>query len=274
MITGASRGIGLEMCRIIAMATAGGDSDSGVRSESSSGGLSMRSTAVLAVCRSASPALLELAKASDGRLEICHGVDLCDDDDDDATQVADVIVRALRGRTVQLLVHNAGTGSVEDVADMDHTAYAKLESLYRLHCLAPLALTVALEKRGCLAEGSKVALLGSNLACVSLVGSAGSPPKFVGYRLSKAALSMAAALLTEHLRARGTVVGIVHPGPTNTEMTQRCVGEKIASSLRSPRESANGVLRVVRAMSIDHTGGFWKAPGEDGPVECAPSMPL
>ncbi|MBK8284387.1 MAG: SDR family NAD(P)-dependent oxidoreductase [Ahniella sp.] len=85
LITGAARGIGLELCRLYAK----------------------RGDTVLAVCRGVSPELASLG------VTVLEGVEL--------THQSDVInlAAALRGRSIDLAILNAGVLSVESFGDLE-----------------------------------------------------------------------------------------------------------------------------------------------------------
>lgn len=122
LVTGAGRGIGLELARQLAG----------------------RGDEVIATCRRASPALEEL----DAR--VIEGVDVADE------TARARLARELGGERLDVLVHNAG------VLEPDELAGFELDRLRRqleVNALAPLALTRALLP--CLGEGAKVALVTS-----------------------------------------------------------------------------------------------------------------
>jgi NAD(P)-dependent dehydrogenase (short-subunit alcohol dehydrogenase family) len=128
LVTGANRGIGLELCRQLPA--------SGFR--------------VIAVCRRSSTEL----DALDAR--VIPEVELTD-----AASVAD-LTEELRGVTLDLLVNNAGVMHQEtlEVLNFD-TLRVQLE----VNALAPLRLTAAL--RGRLAPGAKVAIITSRMGSIA-----------------------------------------------------------------------------------------------------------
>ncbi len=117
LITGANRGIGLEMAK---QYVARGDE-------------------VIAVCRHTNAALDSLG------IEVIDGVDVSSDD-----SVAG-LVRALEGRRIDRLVNNAG---ILERTSLDHLDFASMERQFRVNSIGPLRVTAAL--RGNLSAGFMV----------------------------------------------------------------------------------------------------------------------
>ncbi|WP_101674304.1 SDR family oxidoreductase [Alloalcanivorax mobilis] len=127
VITGANRGIGLEMARA----------------------WKARGDQVIAVCRQASAALKGLDT------QIIEGIDVGRDQDMAALR------NALEGVTIGALYNNAGTMSDETLDDMD---YDRIRTQFEVNTLGPLRVTIALT--GNLANGSKVGLMTSRMGSI------------------------------------------------------------------------------------------------------------
>jgi len=135
LVTGANRGIGLELVRRL---TARGDT-------------------VIAACRAASREL-EATGA-----EVIEGVDVTSDD-----SVA-ALAGALEGRRLDALVNNAG---VLERTSLDHLDFASMERQFRVNALGPLRVTAAL--RGLMKRGSKVFIVTSRMGSIGDNTSGGS----------------------------------------------------------------------------------------------------
>jgi NAD(P)-dependent dehydrogenase (short-subunit alcohol dehydrogenase family) len=135
LITGANRGIGLELCRQ----------------------LEKRGEDVIAVCRESSTELDGLG------VEIEAGVDV----------TSDAAVQALAGRQgdrrIDLLVNNAGLLTVESLEMMD---FDRIRKQFEINSLGPLRVTAALA--GNLGKGSKVAIVTSLMGSMTDNTSGGS----------------------------------------------------------------------------------------------------
>lgn len=84
------------------------------------------------------------------------------------------------------------------------------------------------------------------------------PDHRYGYRMSKAAVNMAAVSLARDLAPHGIAVAVLHPGFVRTEMT----GNR---GMVDPPEAAAGLLARIDALTLETSGGFWHANGEQLP---------
>ena len=126
-ITGANRGIGLEMARQF----------------------KDRGDHVVAACREASEELATLD------VEVIEGVDVTDDGS------VGKLAEALGDRTVDVLVNCAGILSDESLGDLD---FDRMRRQFEVNSLGPLRVTAAL--RGNLSKGSKVAIITSRMGSI------------------------------------------------------------------------------------------------------------
>ena len=180
VISGASRGIGLELCRQ----------------------LKARGDAVIALCRAPSSELQALS------VRVEAGVDVTDE----------AAVRALAERLadvdIDVLINNAGIlhreppSPSEDALDFD-----RIRQQFEVNALGPLRLTAAL--RGRIRGGGKVGIISSRMGSLSDNTSGGA----YGYRMSKAAANAAGVSLARDLAAAEIAVALLHPGYVRTDMT-------------------------------------------------------
>ncbi len=220
LVTGANRGLGLELVR---QRLAAGDH-------------------VVATCRvpGRATALNALAGAHPGRLKVLP-LDVAD------ARARDELVRELplaigdAGRLV-LLVNNAGVlHGGERFGTLDA---ATLEHSLAVNVVAPLLLTQALAP--VLADGARVANLSSQLGSIAQVTRFGTP----SYAISKAAQNMATVQLAHALRERGIVVVALHPGWVRTEMGGAQATERV-------EDAAAGLLAVLDGLAPEASGGFF-----------------
>lgn len=181
VVTGANRGIGLELVR------------QRLR----------RGAQVLAACRTTSRELAAL-QASSSALQIVPDVDVA--------QIGGIarLVAAVGDRPVELLLHNAGVLQRDGLAPLDVEA---IRTQFEVNALGPLQLTAALKPR--LQRGAKVAIVTSRMGSIADNSSGG----YYGYRMSKAAVNMAGMSLAHDLRGAGVAVVLLHPGYVRTGMT-------------------------------------------------------
>ena len=118
--------------------------------------------------------------------------------------------------------------------------------------MAPLRITSSLLDK--LKAGSKVIMITSRMGSIEDNTSGG----YYGYRMSKAALNMAGMSLANDLSRRNIAVGLVHPGFVSTRMTGY-------GGLIEPPESAKNIIQTIDKISMDNTGAFLHAEGEELP---------
>ncbi len=214
-ITGANRGIGLELVRQYAQ----------------------RGEDVIAVCREASPDL-EISG-----VEIVDGIDVTD------SKSTVELAKKLSGRRIDVLINNAGILSNESLDDLD---FDRMRRQFEVNSLGPLRVTAAL--RNNLGRGSKVAIITSRMGSIEDNTSGGR----YGYRMSKAAVNMAGRSLARDLDEDGVAVAVLHPGFVRTDMTDH-------QGLVDAPVSAAGLIARIDALSVETSGRFWHANGEELP---------
>lgn len=180
LVTGANRGIGLELCRQLAG----------------------RGDTVIAVCRSPGNELGKLG------VEVIDGIDVSDGES--VNQLGDTLDKLLDGRKIDVLINNAGILRGDRFGQLDYDAM--LEQ-YRVNALGPLRVTEALVDK--LGEHAKVVIITSRVGSIEDNGSGGN----YGYRASKTAVNMIGTNLKHELAPRGIAVGLLHPGLVATDMT-------------------------------------------------------
>lgn len=184
VVTGASRGIGLELVRQYRG----------------------RGDAVVAACRSpdGATALHALGREYGDRLRVLA----CDVGDDDSVAA---FAAALEGTAVDLLINNAGVG---DWAGLDAVNTADALRVYNINALGPLRVTRALRPNLRAGIGRKVAHVTSGMGSIGDNSSGGA----YAYRMSKAALNMASKSLAIDLADDGIVSVVINPGWVQTDM--------------------------------------------------------
>ena len=78
-----------------------------------------------------------------------------------------------------------------------------------------------------------------------------------GYRASKAALNMMVKTISIEFKRSGfkTQVGAIHPGTTQTALSEKFIGT-VRHKVWEPLESAANILGVINGLSPDETGFF------------------
>ncbi len=228
LITGANRGIGLELARQYLR--------DGWR--------------VIATCRDpASAAELEAADPGDGRLRIM-ALDVTDH------AAIDRLAAALAGEALDVLINNAGIiGPVPVAEHIDRQHFGTIDydlwvEVLRTNTFAPVRLAEALLPN---------LLAGSQKKIVTLSSTVGSiverdTPAFA-YATSKTAVNKAMTLVAGQLRKQGVVVALVCPGYVKTRMDFGTADVEIP-------DSAAGIRALIDGFTLADSGTFTRFNGE------------
>jgi NAD(P)-dependent dehydrogenase (short-subunit alcohol dehydrogenase family) len=222
LVTGANRGIGLELVRQLAA----------------------RGDAVHAAARepAAADELRALAAGADGRIEV-HAVDVTDD------ASVRALAEAVGDRALDLLINNAGVyGGKRQHASTDFDHDDAVET-YRVNALGPLRVTFAMLPALRRARGAKIIHVTSGMGSIE----DNTSGRFYAYRMSKAALNMASRSLAVDLKPEGIASAVINPGWVQTDMGGGGAPTPVADSVR-------GMLHEIDAFSLERTGAFldWK----------------
>jgi NAD(P)-dependent dehydrogenase (short-subunit alcohol dehydrogenase family) len=200
--------------------------------------LSVRGDDVIAVCREAGPELESLG------IRIEAGIELTD------SSAIDELMSRLHHQSLDGAILNAGILHSTGLNDLDADA---IRQQFEVNALAPLRLASVLTRH--LSSGSWIALMTSRMGSIADNTSGGS----YGYRMSKAALNMAGQSLAVDLKPKGIAVAILHPGLVATRMIN------FNPNGISPQQSVQGLLKRIDTLTLETSGSFWHANGEELP---------
>jgi NAD(P)-dependent dehydrogenase (short-subunit alcohol dehydrogenase family) len=226
LITGANRGIGLEMVRY-AM-------EQGWR--------------VFACCRNPHNAdnLFSIAKLSNGQISV-HIADMQE------LSTIQALSYELRNDPIDMLINNAGIyGSDKNTfggVDTDSWLQA-----FQINCIAPLKMVEAFSHQLEMSQNKLVACISSKMGSMADNGYGSS---YI-YRSSKAALNAVVKSLSIDLKQKNIISVALHPGWVKTEMG----GDNAEISTR---ESVEKMLTILSALTIKDSGRFIDIDGSDIP---------
>jgi len=153
----------------------------------------------------------------------------------DVTKPAEVTAVAAVATDVQLLVNNAGIATNFNAAFTDPGLVEAGRREIETNVFGPLALTQAFAPILARNGGGGVVNVNSVVGFVSF-------PILITYSASKAALHSLTQATRAHLKAQGTFVAGVHPGPVDTDM-----GAGIEMEKASPESVADAIIKGIEA---------------------------
>ncbi|MGB1285775.1 MAG: SDR family oxidoreductase [Aggregatilineales bacterium] len=231
LITGANRGIGLGMVRQFLV-----KDDNNI---------------VFATARKPDDAtdLNALAEEYAGRVHIIQ----LDINDSDSVAAAVEQVKSTAGK-LDILVNNAGIFVKDDSASkLGSLAADDVSRNIHINAVAPLMVSQALVDLLKAGTASRIVMISSGMGSMEQ-----AKPGSYAYRMSKAAMNMAARVLSKDLESAGITTITMHPGWVQTNM-----GGKEAAL--TPEESATGLVDVISNLTIDDNGSFLQWDGTSLP---------
>jgi NAD(P)-dependent dehydrogenase (short-subunit alcohol dehydrogenase family) len=221
LVTGSNRGLGLEFAKQYAA----------------------RGWRVIATARDPSAAAELRALAAADRDVTVEKLDVLDD-------AAIAALAAKYARTpIDVLLNNAGVLGDLDAQRLGSLDYAEFEQVMHVNAYAPLAMAQAFLEQVASSREKKIVALTSRSGIISLPGWRG--PYF--YRASKIALNMQMHVLADELRARGIVVAVVSPPPTDTDMLRALAGPETAAKQARVPDAIAGLVKVIDGLTLENS---------------------
>ena len=217
-ITGANRGIGLEMARQY-----GADG-----------------WTVVATCRN--PIAPGDLATIQGDIRV-HGLDVADH------RQVERLAGEMAGTKIDLLINNAGVYGDRNTGHQG-IDYADWEQSFRINTMAPLKVAGAFLPLVAAGGGGMIATVSSVLSSI-----AESSPNSASYayRTSKAAVNMAMHVFAEEVRDRNVAVILLHPGWVRTDMGGPNAAIDAATSAQGIRKvlAGSGMAESGRLFAYD-----------------------
>ncbi|XP_005096017.1 C-factor [Aplysia californica] len=244
LVTGASRGLGLEFVRQILQ-------------------LPSAPEVLIAACRNPSSAndLQTLAKANPSLKVIKLDVEK----DEDIISAAQETKNIVGDRGLNLLINNAGILVKTDNPGLRTQSRENMQRHFDINCSGPIIVAQKflplLEQA---AAQNKSQPMSSNKAALINISSIGASQNetyqngrgfSLHYKCSKSAVTMATILISRELRAAGIMALSLHPGWVQTDM-----GTEKADL--SPEKSISSCLQVIGSKGEESTGKLFNYNGD------------
>ena len=223
LITGANRGIGLELARCYA-----GNGDT-----------------VFACCRSPEEAsdLIALKNEHDNNVQI-FPLDVTDPDSISGLKAI------LDEMPIDILINNAGIIGPENQSTWNMDFDGFIETL-NINTLSPLRILQAFLDNLKASTSPKAITISSRMGSFTSTNT-----NQIAYRASKAAVNRVMFAAAADLKKDGITVAVMHPGWVRTDMGGP--GADI-----SPTQSGAGLFKVIENLQIYNSGGYFDWDGSD-----------
>jgi NAD(P)-dependent dehydrogenase (short-subunit alcohol dehydrogenase family) len=235
LVTGANRGIGLALSTVLA--------DKGWH--------------VIATCRD--PEHADELKA----LSAKHPGVTIDRLDVTDNAALDALAAKYHGQPIDVLINNAGILGDPDAQQLGRFDQKTFEDVMRVNAYAPLRVAQAFLDNVAASQQKKIITLTSRAGSIAVADQAHDN---YFYRMSKSASNMSMRLLQNDVRPRGIVVGLISPGPVDTQMNREWRhGAPPSPSLQSPMQSAAAVVKVIEQLTPERAAHAINYDGEELP---------
>ena len=215
VVTGASRGLGLELCR------------------------QLKHSGAEVIGTARDPQTAVDLRALEVRVETL--------DVSDPASVA-MFAEHLGETDVDVLINNAGVGGAgEGISTLD---IDDVETKFQINTLGAIRVTQALMPHLRRGSGRKIAHVTSRMGSIGDNGEGG----YYGYRISKAALNMFNRSLSVELVGQGFVCVVLHPGWVRTQMGGSSAPQTPEESARGMVQVISRLRRQDTGRFFDYTG--------------------
>ena len=235
LVTGANRGIGLALSTVLA--------EKGWR--------------VIATCRDPEHADELRALSAKHPAVTLERLDVTDN------AALDALAARYRSQPIDVLINNAGILGNPDAQQLGSFDQRTFEDVMRVNTYAPLRVAQAFLDSVAASRQKKIVTLTSRAGSLSVAGEAHDN---YFYRMSKSASNMSMLLLQNEVRSRGVIVGLISPGPVDTEMNRAWRrGAPPPASLLSPQQSATAVVTVIEQLTPERAAHALNYDGQEMP---------
>jgi NAD(P)-dependent dehydrogenase (short-subunit alcohol dehydrogenase family) len=225
-ITGSNRGIGLEFARQYAE----------------------RGWRVIATARNPDEAaeLRALAGAHPGTFTI-EQLDVID------FARVDELAAKYSGTPIDVLLHNAGISGGSAKQMFTKMEFDVFEDVLLVNTIAPIKISEAFYPNVEASRDKKIITVSSSEGSLGQVDAA----RLYFYRASKAGVNMAMLNLAYQLKRKGISVGLVNPGPTDTDF----MAGLPKKMLRPTEVAVTDMIRNIDGLTVETTGAFMQYDG-------------
>ena len=170
--------------------------------------------------------------------------------------------KALQGKPIDILVHNAGyfgptlgLGTEKDKsATLKNLTRSEVLDCFAVNAAGPIFVTQALVPNLNASKQAKIIVISSRSGIINQKRNAGA----YGYRISKTAVNRAMRIMAADKSLGNAIVVSVAPGHNKTDMG----GDR---AKLTPQESMQHVKKLIENLTKKHDGRFWFYDGKELP---------
>jgi len=168
------------------------------------------------------------------------------------------LAKSLEGKPLDILVNNAGYFGPNKIGEtqstIDNVTRGEIEFTHAVNTMGPIFVTQALMPNLRAGTQKRIMTISSRSGMISRSGGGA-----MGYRMSKAGVNMATVVLHAQLKKQGFIVASLAPGHNNTDMGR---GAKSGKGKLDPSQSMAKVKNVIETLTPKQSGGFWYYDGK------------
>jgi NAD(P)-dependent dehydrogenase (short-subunit alcohol dehydrogenase family) len=234
LVTGANRGIGLELARNYAE----------------------RGWTVIATARKPDKADALNAIAAKHKKVTVEQMDLLDLDGIDA------LAARLKDIPIDVLLNNAAMLGEPNDQTLGNLDYALMKQVLNVNVVGTMKMVETFIPHVEKSEQKKIVAITSTQGSISSIRN----PGLVFYNTSKTALNMVMKSNSRALKKQGITVALVSPGAVDTDMMNLALDRAgVSFKLLTPQASAEAVINVIDQYGLDMTGTFMSHTGTEIP---------
>ena len=169
------------------------------------------------------------------------------------------LAKKYRGKSIDVLINNAGILGDPNVQKMGQFDYKELDKVMAVNLLGPLRVSQAFLENVAASEQKKIICMSSGLG--SMVISQLAPDLYF-YKISKAGMNIAMGSLAADLRKRDIIVLRLAPGMVNTRILEQ---SGMGGHGIEPHESVAGMIGVIEKVTPEMTNQVYIYNGKTLP---------
>jgi NAD(P)-dependent dehydrogenase (short-subunit alcohol dehydrogenase family) len=168
----------------------------------------------------------------------------------------DALAAKYKDRPIDILINNAGISGGHENAKFGQMKYEAYYKVHEVNVVGPVKMAEAFLPNVAASSQKKI---------INITSGQGSIAKTWGccyfYRSSKAALNMMMRNISLELKPKGITVGLISPGFVKTGFTP---GLNLPMMI-TPQKSASSVIQVIDGYDLSKTGTFLEHDGSEWP---------